>query len=381
MSKLKILEMIDQTFLGGGQVNLLSLAESLDPSRFEVAVCSRGQGPLVEEVKARGHHFYPVAFRKRIDRCVLHSVRAVLSDFRPDILHTHGGVAGLFGRWAARRNPDIALVHTLHGIHYLHFRNIWKKYFYIRLERFYSRFSDAVIFVSDEDKKLGREYRLAPSAKMRVIKNGIDFSACSPSAEREKLLMRFQEEIGADLSGPLVGTIARLHFQKGIPYLLHAAGSLCRMVSGLKIIIIGGGPEEEKLRQMNLRLNNEGKVFLLGERKDALDWLSLFNIVILPSLWEGLPYVLLEAAAFGKTVVATNVPGNRELIQNDRTGVLVPPRDPEKMAEAVADLLGDPQKARRLGGLFRQEVSEKYTLSAMAAKTIALYNEVGRENS
>jgi len=330
----------------------------------------------VDAVKAGDTRFYPVDFRKRIDRRILINTRKALDHFQPDILHTHGGVAGLFGRWAARRNRDIALVHTLHGIHYLHFRNIIKKRFYVKLEQYYSRFSDALIFVSDEDKRLGQKYRLAPSLKMRVIKNGVDFSACAPSDERDKLIMRLQQEIETDLSGPLVGTVARLHFQKGIPYLLHAAESLCSMVPGLKIIIIGGGPWEEKLRYMNQQLHNEGKVVILGERKDAIDWLSLFDVVILPSLWEGLPYVLLEAAALGKTVVATDVPGNRELIQHNRTGVLVPPRDPEKIAEAVSELLKDPRKAGQLGDLFRREVAEKYTLTDMAVKTIDLYREL-----
>ena len=113
MKKIKVLEMIDQPFLGGGQVNILSLVDSLDSSKFEVAVCSRDNGPFVDEVKRRNVEHFPVPFSKKINRKIFKNIISILQNNRIDILHTHGGVAGFFGRWTARKCNIPVIIHPL----------------------------------------------------------------------------------------------------------------------------------------------------------------------------------------------------------------------------------------------------------------------------
>ena len=177
MSKIKVLEMIDRPFLGGGQINLLSLASGLDRSKFEVAVCSDWGGALVEELNKRNIPHFPVSIRKRFSRKTVAQITDILKRQGTDVLHTHGGVAGLYGRWAARKRRIPVVIHTLHGIHYLHYRNWALKYVYILLEKKFARITDAVIFVCDSDKNKAEKLGLVPETKSHVIKNGIDFVA------------------------------------------------------------------------------------------------------------------------------------------------------------------------------------------------------------
>ncbi len=366
------MEMIDQPFLGGGQINLLSLARNLDREKFEVFACSREGGPLVEEIKKSDLQHFPVPFSKRIGSKIVREIKTILTDNKIDILHTHGGIAGFYGRWAAWKCRTPVIVHTLHGIHYLHYRNFLLKRFFIFLERYFSRFTRAVIFVSEADKEKGTKFKLAPEEKMYTIKNGVDLLALNeegglnskPEMRKEAMLESFQ---------PLVGTVARLHRQKGIPYLLKAAKTISQEFPRTKILIIGGGPLSRKLERMARRLDVKEYVWFMGERKDAKDLTSLFEVFVLPSLWEGLPYALMEAAVLGKPVVATDVDGNREIIEDGKTGVLVPARNPKKMAEAVIRLLRDKSLASRLGERAREVVLLKFKLSRMVEEVQDLY--------
>lgn len=365
--------MIDRPFLGGGQINLLSLAKSLDKEKFDVFVCSGEKGPLVDELKRNNVPHFPALFSKRFNRKTILELVSILRDNRIDILHTHGGIAGFYGRWAARKCRLPVIIHTLHGIHYLHYRTFLLKRIYILLERYFSRFTDALIFVSDADRKKGKKFKLAPEGKMHVVKNGIE----PPLLESRKRLIsemvNNKRNLGLEPSQPIVGTVARLHRQKGITFLLKAAKKICKAFPEVKIIIVGGGPLRSKLEREAQRLGLEEEVLFMGEKEDVAKFLSIFDVFVLPSLWEGLPYVLIEAAIFGKPVVATDVDGVREVIENGETGILVPTRDPEALSQAVIHFLQDKEYALKLSQKINENVPPRFTLSRMVAQIQALY--------
>jgi len=381
MTKIKIVEMIDSSFLGGGQINLLSLASSLDKSLFEVIVCSGEGGALVEAVKNRGITHIPISIAKRFNRKTVAEIVNILSEHNVDVLHTHGGVAGFYGRWAARKNKIPVIVHTLHGIHYLHYRNFVLKFVYVLLEKWFSRFTDAVIYVCDSDKVLGKKYGLVPERKSVVIRNGVDILTFKKPREKLTEELDWGEELGIDLSQPIVGTVARLHRQKGIPYLLEAARLLVQETPGIQFLIIGGGPWKDRLMEQKNRLGLETAVHFLGERKDIPQLLSLFDVVVLPSLWEGLPYSLLEAGAIGKPVVATDVDGVKEIITDGKTGILVPPKSPESLAEALRQLIENKDLANRLGAALREDIQKKHSLLPMIEGVQNLYLRLFREKN
>jgi glycosyltransferase involved in cell wall biosynthesis len=370
VKKIKVLEMIDRPFLGGGQINLLALARFLDREMFEISVCSRGNGPLVETLSEEGIPHFPISFSKRVQKGKVIEIVALLDSHNFDILHTHGGVAGLYGRWSAHRcDRPPKIVHTLHGIHYLHYRNFFLKYLYIYLERLFSRFSDAVIFVSDADRERGRRFNLVPDDKVVLIKNGIDFDVF----ESEAYAKEGRSELGFESSGPVVGTVARLHRQKGLPYLFRAAKKIQESIPEATVWILGGGSLMTKFQKLRKKLDLEETVHLLGERKDVAQHLSRFDVFVLPSLWEGLPYSLLEAAALAKPVVATDIDGVREIIQNGKTGLLVAAKDPELLAQAAVRLLHESEYAATLGRNLKDATQREFSLSQMLQKTQDLY--------
>ena len=375
MRKIRILEMIDQPFLGGGQKNLLSLARSLDKTRFEVAVCSCDNGPLVDELRKDGIEHFPIPFSKKINLKIVRKIAKFQKSKRFDIIHTHGGVSGFYGRLAACRCRIPVIIHTLHGIHYLHYRNALLKCFFVLLERYFSRFTDALIFVSNADKQKGQKYKLAPGKKMHMIENGIDFSGLSLRANQ----IENGHDFGITSAQPIVGTVARLHRQKGLSYLIKAAKKLSQAYPKVKVMIVGEGPQRHKLERLSKSLDLLDTVQFLGERKDVIRIFSLFDVFVLPSLWEGLPYVLMEASALGKPIVATDVDGVREVIRNKETGILVPSRNPEKLAEAVIKLLHEKDFALKLGEKAKKSIPPKFSLSRMVEQTQDLYMKLYRK--
>ncbi len=371
MEKIRILEIIDKTFLGGGQIAVLALAKNLDREIYDVSVCTGERGALVDELRKDKINYFPATFNMAKAGKSIRAISSILRDQRIDILHTHGGIAGLFGRLAGRKSKTPVIVHTLHGIHYLHYRNPLLKLLGIILERYLSGFTSALILVSDADHKKAERFSLAPSEKMVVIKNGVDFSDYQKINVSTKLSKI--RELNLESSKPIVGTVARLHRQKGLIYLLKAVKKIAQSYPEVKMLIIGDGPLREKLKRKTQRLGIEKWVSFLGERKDIPALLSLFDVFVLPSLWEGLPFALIEAAALEKAVAVTKVDGIKEIVRDRETGILFPPKNPESLAQAVISLLQDREASSYMAEKLKKEIYPQYTLSRMVEETQNLY--------
>jgi len=372
MKKIRVLEMIDKPFLGGGQRTVLLLARNLDRRKFEVSVASAPAGPLVEELKKAGIRHHPLKLEKTLSLRILSDIRRVLEENTVEILHTHGGVAGLYGRLAARKSR-VKVVHTLHGLHYLHYRNPILRQAYIDLERRLGRLTDALVFVCRADREKGKGLRLVPESKMHIIRNGVDLGLLKPGAAAKKMRM----ELGLQTAGPLVGTVARLHRQKGLTYLIQSAPQIRSSFPGAKIVVVGGGPLRQELEQEAVRRGVGDVLLFLGERPNVPDLLNLFDVFVLPSLWEGLPYVLVEAAYLCKPIVATAVDGNPEVIEDGKTGLLIPPANRSALAAAVILLVQDKTLAGRLAKAARAAIPPRFSLKCMIDNTQDLYLEFG----
>ncbi len=369
MGKIRIMEMIDRPTLGGGQRTVLLLAANLNRGLFDVCVSSAPGGPFVEEVEKSGLRHIHVPLDKKLGWRVIKNIAAVLKSEHIDILHTHGGYAGLYGRWAAGRCGTPVVVHTLHGIHYLHYRNFLLRRVSIGLERLLSRRTDRLILVSYADLGRAVKHRLAPPDSLTVIQNGSP--VLKPLSAEAKI--RKRRELGWGSGLPVVGTVARLHRQKGVLYFLLAAESISSRFPDARIAVVGDGPLCRALKKRARRLKIDDKIFFLGERRDAFELMNLFDIFVLPSLWEGLPFVLVEAAALGKPIVATAVDGVPEVIEEERTGLLVPPKDPQLLAGAIIRLLEDRKLAGRLGERAEATIPVRFPLGRMVEQTENLY--------
>jgi glycosyltransferase involved in cell wall biosynthesis len=371
--------MIDKPSLGGGQTAVLLLARNLDRGLFEVKILSGGGGPLVDEARRAGVEHIAVDLGGRRPFRTAAELARVLETERTDILHTHGGYAGFYGRWAARRSRTPVVVHTLHGIHYLHYRNPALRRLSIWQERFLSGMTDALVLVCQSDLGLARRNRLAPEPKLIVIPNGLPEAAPDAGASS---VADLKNELGWEPVRPIVGTVARLHRQKGINDLILAAPRIFGEAQEARIAIVGDGPLRRKLKRRAARLGLEGRIAFLGERPDASRIISLFDIFVLPSLWEGLPFVLVEAAALGKPIVASGVDGVPEIIEDGKTGVLIRPGEPTALAEAVVRLLADRKSAASLGQAARALIPPRFplhrTIDQHQNLYLRLYRQTGR---
>jgi glycosyltransferase involved in cell wall biosynthesis len=178
--------------------------------------------------------------------------------------------------------------------------------------------------------------------------------------------------------------VARLHRQKGISHLLRAAPKILGAVPGMRIVVVGEGPLGGKLRRRAAALGLEGRFIFLGESEDARRIMSLFDVFVLPSLWEGLPFVLVEAAALGKPIVATAIDGVPEIIDNGKTGILVPPGDAEALANAVISLLSDRPSAAAMAAAAKALIPPRFPLRRTIEQHQNLYlklyhQKTGRE--
>jgi len=360
----RILLLIDDASIGGGQQHLLWLAERLDRAEFEVAVGCEPQGYLVDQLRERGIPHYPLLMSNVPSPWSIMACRSVIRRFRPDLLHTHGGTAGFTGRLAAATVRGVRVVHTYHGIHYLHDGRAVRKTLLGGIEAALLRTTDRVICVSRRDVDTGVRVGIVDPAKTVVVLNGIDSRAF------------FGHRSYAISGGPCLGTIGRLHAQKGHAVLLDALPALRSEFPGLRCRIIGEGELMGALRARATALGIEACVEFAGSRTDVADQLNTFDIFLLPSLWEGLPLVLLEAMASGSPVVASAVDGVGEIVTDGRDAVLVPPGDPAALAAAVRRLVLDEDLRMRLGNQARETVRERFGIDRMVRETEDVYRSV-----
>ena len=323
---------------------------------WRVGVASPPGGPLLERTLAVGAEHVPWPARRSPGPWVPRETRAlarIVDRLRPDLVHLHSSKAGLAGRLALRgRRP------TLFQPHAWSFLAVAQPVRSAALawERVAARWADAVVCVSEGERAAGE--RAGIRAEWRVVPNGIDLDVFRPASDADRLAAR--EELGVG-PGPVAVCLGRICRQKGQDVLVEAWPAVTQRVPDAELVLVGGGPDEEAVR---------GAARLVGEQGDVRAWLAAADVVVQPSRWEGLAYVVLEAMASGRKVVATDVAGMREALGD--TGAIVPPEDPDRLAEAVANgLVNGTSDARG-----RERVEALHEVGAATAAMARLYGEV-----
>jgi len=381
---IRLLLMIDDGTIGGGPRHVCDLVAGLDRERYDVAVAGAAEGYLAERLAELGVPLHPIRLANRPDAGAYRRCLEILAATRAQLLHTHGGTAGFTGRLAARR-ARLRTVHTYHGLHYLHFRG-WRRALYETTDRLFAPRTDRIICVAESDLRLAERHGLVRPGRAAVVRNGIDaepFFAIERRAgaggtgredERERGAATGADGDATGLGmGPVIGTIGRLHRQKGHRDLIAAAAIVVREEPACRFVIVGEGKERVALELEIAAAGLAHHVTLAGRTHDAVAALASFDLFVLPSLWEGLPLTLLEAMAAGLPVVASDVDGIPEALGDPPVGRLVPPRDPERLATALLELLRDRDAAARLGEAGRRRVREQFTLARMVRETQQVY--------
>jgi glycosyltransferase involved in cell wall biosynthesis len=233
------------------------------------------------------------------------------------------------------------------------------------------RLVDRYVAVSPDVATALRSTLRVPGERIAVVPNGIPHRPWTTAERAERRRSGRARVFGAE-SRPIVLVVARLEPQKGHTTLLRAAADL----PGMVFAFAGSGAEQTALEREAAALGITDRVLFLGHRTDVPDLLAAADVFVLPSSNEGLPLALLEATAAGIPVVASDIGGNRDIVTDGETGLLVPVGDADALAGAINRLVQDPALARRLGEAGTARFEERYTAAAMAQGVERIYREV-----
>jgi glycosyltransferase involved in cell wall biosynthesis len=345
--------MITEPAEGGTAEVVAALAAGLPDLGFEVEIAGPLDAPRFAGVTTHRLPLVPGYGRARDDAAAARALARVIRSRRPDLAHTHSAKAGVLGRpvAAAFRVP---VVHSPHCFPFLTLQySARRRAFAARVERALAPLTRAIVCVCEDERRQALAHRIAPAEKLRVVHNGV--GPC-PAATVPPAL--------AAVGRPIAATVSVLREQKRVDVFLDAAPLVLRRLPEARLAVIGNGPLRDELRA-----RADERVAFIPFEPPMAAWLAGLDCYVLSSDYEAFPVAVLEALACGVPQVATDVGGTREAITTD-TGVLVPPGDPEALADAIVDVLRDPG---RRGEASVRRHAERFGVERMVAGTASVY--------
>lgn len=333
--KIKILYVITSLGIGGAERLLLSYLKLLDHKKYDFHVIALWEKP--DELLSDISTYCEVSILKiqsRFSPLIVFQLAKLIRQQNPDIIHSH-----LF---QARFYTAIAYLFSNFGILITHKHNNVnpiKHNIFILLEMISILLGKKVIAISNSVKRSLNRYELIPPKKIFVLYNGIEYEKFFKIAESNKISK--EKPI-------IIGTVCRLEPQKGIRYLLLAMRIILTKFPSVQLEIIGNGSLLHELQTLVNKLGISNSVKFFGKFADVIPFYKRMNVFVLPSLYEGFGIVLLEAMAAGIPVVATKVDGIKEVIVDGDCGILIPPKNPEAIADAILNIIENPQLVEKL---------------------------------
>ena len=365
MAPIDVLHVIPTLDQSGAEKQLALLASNLPRNRFRTTVCALTRGGHYEQyLRKRGIDVHVLGKRFKWDPTTLWRLGRLMRRVRPDIVQTWLFAGNCYGRVAARWAIRTRVIASERCV------DQWKRQYQFALDRWLARRTDVVVANSQAVAAFYRSVGI-PAEKIRVIANAVE-APSDPTIERSAKLA----ELGIPDSDQTLGFIGRLWPQKRLDDLIWAADMLRIGGWGTHLLIVGDGPRRAALERFAHSLELEAKAHFLGHREDVEELLAAIDILVLPSRFEGMPNVALEAMRAGKPVVATRIPGMEEVVVDGATGILVEPEQPFALAKALGRLLGDADLRRRLGEAGKQRVTESFAIEPMVEQYVRLYEEL-----
>ncbi len=383
MSKIRVAHVITRLCRGGAQENTVHTVRLANRARFDVDLISGSVMPdedaIEDAVLAAGMEIIhvPTLMRPPAPLGDLRALRRLTALFRAkhyDIVHTHTSKAGFLGRIAARRAGVPIVIHTPHG-------NIFEGYFpplltrlFTAMERYAARRTDRIITLTpggiDEHLAQG----IGRREQYEVVFSGIDFAPYTAAIEQRNST---RHSLGIGPNDILIGGVGRLEPVKGFTHFVSAAHTVAGALPQAQFVLAGDGSLREELHEEARAL---GKRFrLLGWSTEVAALMAAMDVCVVPSINEGMGRVVLEAGAAATPVVATHVGGIPDIVRDGVTGILIPPRDPGALANAVIALVRDASRRCAMGKAARAHVVPHYSIEQMVAQIEAIYEALIEE--
>ena len=356
----KICYVIGTLEIGGTESQLLRLCRAIDKNRFlPVVISLRCGGHLKEDFEKYGIRVIEVGKKYKIDFLFFLRLIHILHKEKPDILQTFMFTSNTWGRIAGLlcRVPVIIACERS--------TDKWKKNHHFFIDILLGLFTDVIVCNCFTVKK-HYERKIRPVAgKLIVIPNGVEIE------DIEK-----PPEFVAQKKEKIVLTAGRLSPEKGIQYFIKGARIVLSNVKNVKFIIVGDGPLRENLERLVYECRIKDNVIFTGYQKDMKDFITMSDVVVLSSLWEGLPNILLEAMALKKPVIATDVGGVREIVKNGENGFIVSPGCPDEIADKIINILSDDEASLKMGENAYRFVKENFDIKKMVSSYEFLYEKL-----
>ncbi len=386
--KVKILHVLEA--MGGGTKKALYLlVTNMDRNKFDITLALPSPAPydplrpladprFPERMRSKG---YKVKMVDMVGGKVapIANFRALLSLYwitrknRYDIVHTHSAIAGFVGRLAAKLARVPVIIYTPEGLSFNDYVSPPRRWLYILLERFAGYFTDAIISCSETEKQQAIEAGIIKSRRISVIENCLDTDKYN--ADKVDILKK-KEELILRLTDPVVGMVARLTPQKGPHYFIKAAAQVLKAEPKTQFVLVGDGELREKVQNLIGQLGISHSLHLLGNRDDYLEIMATFDVFVLSSLWEGMPYAPLEAMLLRKPIIATDITGSRDIIQNDNLGVIVPPKNTVALSKAILELVRNKEQAQQIGRQGEKSIRQRFGINSSVTRVTQLYQEL-----
>ena len=345
MERTRVLHIITEMERGGAQLFTLFTVENLGHDRFDPYLLSNPRGVLNGDAqKTLRERFLTVTSLVRPlspldDLKALFQIRNMVRSLNPEIVHTHSSKAGILGRWAAKLSArEVKLVHTVHGFAFSPFHGRFSNTVYKTLERLTAPITDLFLFVTDEDRKEAERLGLLKRSSWAIVRSIVGVERFRQAASRRKEL---REKMGIPLSTPVIGGLFPFKPQKDPLGFIEIANLVHQRLPQALFLVGGDGVLRREMERLIEELGLREWVRLLGWQERAEEFLPLCDTLLLPSLWEGLPQVLVQAMACNTIPVASSVNGTKELLREGRNGLLFSPRDYREGASKVLQSLED----------------------------------------
>ncbi|MFZ5516793.1 MAG: glycosyltransferase [Candidatus Zhuqueibacterota bacterium] len=372
--KIKILQLSSVFVDRGVERIMLWLFQFLPKERYVVKIAVlRNNVPLAHRMRQNGTDIVDViGMKNSLDIGALFRFLKYIKKLKPDIVHIH------HFRTAVLCRPLLKLAGVPVVIYSVH--NQWGGKIHYALDRWTTRFGDATVPFSLAVKKfLFEQEGMNPEKVLDPIYIGIDVEKFQKDYSNEK--QNVMEEFGLKPTDKILGFVGALSEQKGLTFLIEAVRDLRKKYPELKCLIIGEGEQENLLKAKVDSCNLGRHIFFLGQRYDIPILLKILDVFVLPSLWEGLPQVVLEAMAAGCPVVATDVCGTPEIIDHEVNGLLVPPKDSLALSNAMTRIFDDAELRAKIVSNAHRTIEEKFHVKTMIENFDNLYQKLLKEKA
>ena len=385
MKRIKVLHIITRLANGGGDENTLYTIKGLDSSRYDIdlmigeendpimmASLNLPEGVDLIQVKGLLRNISPYH-----DLLALLRIYRIIKAGKYDIVHTHIAKAGILGRLAARMAGVPIIVHGIHGTTFPDTIHPLKQRVFKNLERFVGRCTDFFIPVGEDMKEKYIQAGIASRDQYQTVYSGMELDRFTRAADySKKKLEEIRNSLNISQEQIVIGNVSKIQERKGFNYYLDLAQQITTNYDNVLFLVVGSGPIEEEIKRKSEEMGLNYKVIFTGYQTHVEDLFAIFDIKVLTSLWEGLPRVLVQAAAVGKPIVTFDVDGAWEIVEEGRNGFIVPMKDVDAMATKLEQLIEDEDLRKEMASYSRQKVSDLWTVEKMAADIDQIYQRL-----